>query len=290
MDSAIESEHPQGVPVEPPWGSLGRDFTLGVVSLGSKLILRWLNTYNTTNLATLEEIVRHRPDGTGLLTVCNHTSTLDDPVVMSNLMPWHFFASESHHMGNRWSLCAREICYKSKLLGQFFLSGKTLPIERGQGLGQPAMQTAAQLLARGDWVHLFPEGRVSFSGRLQACRWGVGKLICDAVTQSGRDPVIVPFYHSGMARIMPEHGRIPRVGQTVAVTVGEPIDVSDLTCQCHEAGNTQVWKELTERICSKLHALEEAAPPNPDQQSERQLSPGHADAHIEKQDPVLPEH
>ena len=55
-------------------------------------------------------------------------------------------------------------------------------------------------------------------------------------------------------------------------------------------GLPQVWKELTERICSKLHALEEAAPPNPDQQSERQLRPGHADAHIEKQDPVLPEH
>ena len=72
------------------------------------------------------------------------------------------------------------------LRSQFFLSGKTLPIERGQGLQQPAMQTAAQLLAQGDWVHLFPEGRVSFSGRLQACRWGVGKLICDAVTQSGR--------------------------------------------------------------------------------------------------------
>ena len=72
------------------------------------------------------------------------------------------------------------------LRSQFFLSGKTLPIERGQGLRQPAMQTAAQLLAQGDWVHLFPEGRVSFSGRLQACRWGVGKLICDAVTQSGR--------------------------------------------------------------------------------------------------------
>ena len=55
-----------------------------------------------------------------------------------------------------------------------------------------------------------------------------------------RDPVIVPFYHSGMARIMPEHGRIPRVGQTVAVNVGKPIDVSDLTCQCQEGGSTQV--------------------------------------------------
>ena len=69
---------------------------------------------------------------------------------------------------------------------QFFLNGKTLPIERGLGLQQPAMQTAAQLLSRGDWVHLFPEGRVSFSGRLQPCKWGVGKLVCDAVTQSGR--------------------------------------------------------------------------------------------------------
>ena len=67
-----------------------------------------------------------------------------------------------------------------------------------------------------------------------------------------RDPVIVPFYHSGMARIMPEHGRIPRVGQTVAVTVGEPIDVSDLTCQCHEAGNTQVRSNAL--ICSKIMA------------------------------------
>ncbi len=36
---------------------------------------------------------------------------------MSNLMPWSFFASESRHQGNRWSLCAREICYKGKLLG-----------------------------------------------------------------------------------------------------------------------------------------------------------------------------
>ena len=69
---------------------------------------------------------------------------------------------------------------------QFFLNGKTLPIDRGLGLQQPAMQTAAGLLAGGDWVHLFPEGRVGYSGRMQPCKWGVGKLVCDAVTQSGR--------------------------------------------------------------------------------------------------------
>lgn len=52
----------------------------------------------------------------------------------------------------------------------------------------------------------------------------------------------------------------------------------------------QVWKEITERICSKLHELEAAAPPNPDQLSERQLKPEHAAGNVEKQDPVLPEH
>ncbi len=69
---------------------------------------------------------------------------------------------------------------------QFFLSGKTLPIERGRGLQQPAMQTAVRLLGRGDWVHVFPEGRVGYSGRVQPCKWGVGKLVCDCVAESGR--------------------------------------------------------------------------------------------------------
>lgn len=69
---------------------------------------------------------------------------------------------------------------------EFFLSGKTLPIERGQGLQQPAMRTAAKLLGRGDWVHVFPEGRVGYSGRLQPCKWGVGKLVCDCVAETGK--------------------------------------------------------------------------------------------------------
>ncbi len=54
-----------------------------------------------------------------------------------------------------------------------------------------------------------------------------------------RSPTILPFYHSGMARIMPEHGRIPRVGNQITVTVGEPVDMSDLTCRCGRKGAAQ---------------------------------------------------
>lgn len=55
----------------------------------------------------------------------------------------------------------------------------------------------------------------------------------------GRSPSILPFYHTGMARIMPEHERLPRVGNAVTVTVGEPVDVSDISCRCGQKGEDQ---------------------------------------------------
>lgn len=73
MDSTSDIDHPQGVPVSPPWGDTGRNATLGIVSLGSKFLLNWLNTFTTTNLSTLRDAVNKREDGRGLLTVCNHT-------------------------------------------------------------------------------------------------------------------------------------------------------------------------------------------------------------------------
>ena len=51
----------------------------------------------------------------------------------------------------------------------------------------------------------------------------------------------------------------------------------------------QVWKEITERICNKLHELENVAPPNHNQMAERKLKPEHADSSIGKRDPVLTE-
>ena len=73
MDSTVDVEETLGVPVSPPWGHIGRNATLGFVSLGSKFLLQWLNSYTTTNLSTLQEAVDNRPHGRGLLTVCNHT-------------------------------------------------------------------------------------------------------------------------------------------------------------------------------------------------------------------------
>lgn len=50
------------------------------------------------------------------------------------------------------------------------------------------------------------------------------------------DPVILPFFHSGMARVMPLKRSLPGVGHTVEVAVGQPLDISNITCRCNQQG------------------------------------------------------
>jgi monolysocardiolipin acyltransferase len=60
--------------------------------------------------------------------------------------------------------------------------------------------TRSARLLEGDWVHVFPEGRVNQSGTLlHPLRWGVGKLIASvtANSPSGLPPLVLPIYHTG---------------------------------------------------------------------------------------------
>lgn len=251
-----------------PWGEYGRSATLGIVSLASKVVL---NVFNSTKVIddsdTFLGIVYHRTKHQGLITVSNHTSTIDDPFIFSAITPWSFFYTEHNHRRNRWSLCAKEICYKNRLLGNFFQSGKTLPIERGKGIEQPILRIAAHEVSGGAWLHIFPEGKVVRTGTLGPLRWGVGRLICDAALNAeGTAPIVLPFYHSGMGEVMPAGAVVPRIGKQVTVVVGRPIPLDDLTCRCTE--KDVVWKEITARIEESLVELEKQAPPNKQQNQE----------------------
>jgi len=262
MDSLIEPEEQLSQKaIEAPWGEYGRSATLGVVSLFSKAVLLLLNSTTITGADIFEHHTVHRPPGTGLITVSNHTSTIDDPFLISTIIPWSFFWTEHSHHGNRWSICAKEICYKNWLLGQFFSSGKTLPIERGAGIEQPVMQIVAREVSKGGWLHIFPEGKVVRTGMLGPLRWGVGRVICDATIHSnGQPPVVLPFYHTGMGDVLPAGATIPRAGKEVEVVVGGPIaDLDMLTCRCGKEGEdqAQVWKDITKKIEIELKRLEE---------------------------------
>ena len=74
MDSLLEPEDTlREAYLSAPWGDLGRSATLGVVSAFSKLLLRVLNTTEVAGLDRFHAHVLDRPEGVGLITVCNHT-------------------------------------------------------------------------------------------------------------------------------------------------------------------------------------------------------------------------
>ena len=73
MDGLVEDCRLDDSIMGPPWGELGRAFTLGVVAGFSKLILNGLNTTVVRNHDVYLQAVQQRPPGTGLITVSNHT-------------------------------------------------------------------------------------------------------------------------------------------------------------------------------------------------------------------------
>jgi hypothetical protein len=51
--------------------------------------------------------------------------------------------------------------------------------------------------------------------------------------------MVVPFYHSGMGVIQPRGSTLPRAGQQLHVTIGQPLPLGDLTCRCGQPGEDQ---------------------------------------------------
>ncbi len=170
---------------------LVRQAVLSIGAGGSRLVASFSHV-NVVDSHKLEQYVLHRPVGTPLLTVCNHTSTVDDPLSVSLLLPYNVVSDPKL---TRWGLCAQDICFRTTLSSLFTYGGKALPLQRGAGLLQPCLERAQQLLDKGDWVHIFPEGKVVFHPVQRDSyeqdsrappytymnRWGAAKLAVDSV-------------------------------------------------------------------------------------------------------------
>ena len=231
--------------------------TLGVVGAFSKFVVSVMNRATCSNYDTLRRHMTERPRPRGLITVSNHSSTFDDPGVLSYLIPASYFATEPSHNGVRWTICTREICASSPLVHMFFTAGKTVPIDRGGGLNQRVLETMAERLARGDWLHVFPEGRVNREPwALARLKWGLGKMLCDVDRLGGEAPVVIPFWHSGMERVKRygTWGFFPF--NHVHVTVGDRIDFTDLTAKCGRCRDDKqreaLYKEMVARVEEKM--------------------------------------
>ncbi|PKI50448.1 hypothetical protein CRG98_029198 [Punica granatum] len=249
MEWAARGTHLGGVP---------RKAVIAAVGAFAKVVASLLNSTSVHNADTLLRLVRFRSPGVPLITVSNHMSTLDDPVM------WGFegFPATDAQLA-RWVLAAEDICFKNSVLSYFFRLGKCIPITRGGGIYQEHMNEALERLRDGEWLHTFPEGKVcQEDAPIRRLKWGTASLIDRAPVT----PIVLPIVHRGFEEVMPENffrGKRPPVplwNKRINIVVGEPIEFN-LTEMREKAISTShdLASAPTMGWPTSTHGLDEAA-------------------------------
>jgi monolysocardiolipin acyltransferase len=199
----------------------------------------------------LEVLRRWRPGQRPLVTVSNHPSCLDDPFLWAGLLSPAQYCSPERL---RWTLAAEDICFKNVPVSLYFALGKGIPTVRGVGVYQRAVDFAIERLNRGEWIHVFSEGKVNTSDTLLRLKWGVGRMVDEARTT----PLVVPLCVRGMQDVQPLGTLLPRPGKRVAMLAGEPLDLSALVADQRRnpaLSDVDRRKALTDAIQERLGAV-----------------------------------
>lgn len=213
MEWAAQDTHLRGIP---------RRIITTAGGVFAKVVTSFLNTTHVHNAQTLLHLVQSRPPATPLITVSNHMSTLDDPLL------WGFTGFPSMDCKRiRWTLTAEDICFTNPFFSYLFRLGKCIPVTRGAGIYQPHMNEALDRINKGEWLHTFPEGKLSQETvPMRRLKWGTASLIVRASVT----PIVLPIAHCGFEKVMPEKywfGRrplFPLCLKNINIVVGEPME------------------------------------------------------------------
>lgn len=122
---------------------------------------------------------------------------------------------------------------------------------------QDAVNFCIEILARGEWLHVFPEGKVNMTKELLRLKWGLGRMVYESPVV----PIVIPLWHVGMEEILPNYPPYYlRTGKKITINIGEPIDLNDLVKKLREAkvSDEEARKAITDKIQVELYKLKEA--------------------------------
>ncbi|CRL08646.1 CLUMA_CG021417, isoform A [Clunio marinus] len=229
---------------------IASQMTIGLVGFFSRLLIVCLNRTNIYNKHHLEDLMIRRPNQ-ALLTISNHYSCFDDPAIWGCLKLRNVCNSKRM----RWSMAAHDICFTNKLHSLFFMFGKCIPVVRGAGVYQPAVDLCIEKLKLGDWVHVFPEGRVNMEKEYMRLKWGVGRILFESFPVN---PIIIPIWHEGMNELLPNYPPYYfRLNSKLTFNFGKPIDLSETMKMIFDKNIDEVEarRVITDEIQKNLEIL-----------------------------------
>ena len=181
-----------------------------------------------------------------------------------------FFISQAIHRKVIWM--SKEENFQTPIVRSIFKNYGAFPVKRGAH-DEVAWAKGKEIIARGDWLGMFPEGTRSFDGTLGEFHTGAIRMAIEA-----RVP-IVPIVTAGLEKVLPKGGLFIKIGTPVSILVGRPIYYeeyydSEITySRLQEL--TQKLKNIMTEMLAELHEIHALRDGTTLRNSEKELSIGY---------------
>jgi 1-acyl-sn-glycerol-3-phosphate acyltransferase len=124
---------------------------------------------------------------------------------------------------------------------------RQIPIERGNGRAAlSALDIALKVLKDGGLFGIYPEGTRSPDGRMYRGHTGIARIVLEAGVP------VLPVAMIGTDRVQPIGTPLPRLGHSVGVRIGAPLDYSE---HVGTARNPKLLREITDDIMAHIRRL-----------------------------------
>ncbi len=180
--------------------------------------------------------LRHIDPKKQYVIVGNHQSLLDILVVAATI-PLNF------------KFLAKKELFHIPIMGWAMALAGYIPVDRSSHeSGKRALLRITQYLKKGASVLLFPEGTRSLDGKIHAFKTGAFKLSRETGCP------ILPVVIEGTGQALPKSSFFIKKKSTFTISIGEPVDLSDLGGDSLEDAKEKIRHEMAGRLEKIRHS------------------------------------